>query len=250
MRLRRMLLMGLVCMLAVLGLAVRPVRAVEYRLQVAHLDHHNFFAHLENSSPWWRGEESMGRLEARLDKKAFPPGALIPGREVQLLTDTGYGGKPLLVVTRPSGKEESWTTLVWQGNPGDTVAFVVKTEMLAWQEVRGVATNAEGTLRRLSIGGPALFGRPWQQVPEVAYDYIAHAVDRRTFAPWLERNAKPINGMSIVVGRGRQVSFNPDRVYTVIKQPPEPRTFKLVIGWRDRDSFRNDNGSGGGGATR
>ena len=192
----------------------------------------------------------MGRLEARLDTMQFPPGALIPGREVRLLQDQGYGGRPVLGVLLPAKKEESWTTLMWQADPGDTVAFVVKTEMLAWQEVRAVATNAEGTLRRLSIGGPALFGRPWQQVPEVAYDYIAHAVDRGTFTRWLEGNAKAINGMSVVVGRGRTPFFNPDRVYTVIKLPPEPRTFKLVIGWRDRDSFRNDNGSGGGGTTR
>jgi len=159
-----------------------PVWAVEYRLQVTNLDHLTFSSYLENSTPAWRGEESMGRLEARLDKKEFPPGAVVPGREVRLLEDPGYGGKPVLAVPLPTTKDDSWTTFVWQGDPGDTVAFMVKTEMRAWQEVQRVATNAAGTLRRLSIGGPGLFGRQWQQVPDISYDYIIHAADRGTFA--------------------------------------------------------------------
>jgi hypothetical protein len=126
---------------------------------------------------------------------------------------------------------------------------VVKSEMVAWQEVRAVAANPEGALRRLSIGGPALFGRQWQQVPEVSYDYIANAVDRGTFTRWLAEKAKAINGMSVVVGQGRNAFYNPDRVYMVIKLPPEPRTFKLVIGWKDRDD-RGTGDSGNGGLGR
>ena len=236
---RRMFLSGL-WVLAVLILGVQPVRAVEYRLQVTNLDYLTFSAHLENSTPWWRAEESMGRLEARLDKMEFPPGAVIPGREVHLLQDPGYGGKRVLAVQLPTPKGQAWTTLIWEGNPGDTVAFVVKTEMRAWQEARAVATNAEGTLRRLSIGGPALFGRQWQQVPEVSYDYIAHAVDRGSFTGWLARHAKAINGVSVVVGRGRDKVNYPDRVYMTIKLPPQPRTFKLVIGWEHHE----ENGNG------
>jgi hypothetical protein len=223
-----------------------PAWAVEYRLQVTNLDHVTFSGYLENSSPFWRAEERMARLEARLDSMEFPPGAVLPGREVRLRDDPGYGGKPVLAVPVPATKEQSWTTLVWQGEPGDTVAFEVKTEMQAWTEVWALATNAEGGLRRLSVGGPALFGRPWQQVPEVAYDFIAHAVDRGTFTGWVAQNAKAVNGMAVVVGRGRN-AYYPDRVHMLITLPPEPRTFKLVIGWRDRngrgdgdDSKRDD----------
>jgi hypothetical protein len=125
------------------------------------------------------------------------------------------------------------------GNPGHTIAFVVKSEMHAWQEGWAVAANPEGTLRQLSIGGPALFGRQGREVPEVSYDYIANAVDRGTFVPWLERNAKAMHGMSVVAGRGRSFFYTPDRVYVVSKLPPEPRTYKLVIGWRDHDNRGN-----------
>ncbi|MGH8059205.1 MAG: hypothetical protein ACREOH_18540 [Candidatus Entotheonellia bacterium] len=224
-------------------LLVLPAWAVEYRLQVTNLDYHTFFAYLENSSPAWRGEESMGRLEARLDAMEFPAGAVIPGREVKLLEGPGYGGRPILALPLPVKKGESWTTLVWLGDPGDTIAFLVKTEMQAWQEVRAVATNAEGTLRRVSIGGPSLFGRAWQQVPEVMYDFIANAVDRGTFPQWVAQNAKATNGMSVVVGRS-DPTYRPERVYTLLKLPPEPRTFKLVIGWKDHDAERNSGQNG------
>jgi hypothetical protein len=105
-----------------------------------------------------------------------------------------------------------------------------------------VAANPEGTLRRLSLGGPGFFGRQWQEVPEAAYDFIANAVDQGTFPGWLAQRAKALNGVSIVVGQGRSPFNNPDRVYVVIKLPPEPRTYKLVLGWRDR----NDRGDGDG----
>jgi len=48
----------------------------------------------------------------------------------------------------------------------------------------------------------------------------------------LEHNARALDGMSVVVGRGRSVFAQPDRVYAVLTLPPEPRTFRLVIGWR------------------
>jgi hypothetical protein len=78
------------------ALLALPASAAEYRLQITHLDYlnfSNFSAHLENSSTGRRGEERMARLEGRLDRREFPPAAVIPGREVQLLEDPGYGGK-------------------------------------------------------------------------------------------------------------------------------------------------------------
>jgi hypothetical protein len=39
-----------------------------------------------------------------------------------------------------------------------------------------------------------------------------------------------------VVGRGYHAFYSPDRIYLVIQPPPEPRTFKLVLGWKDRDN--------------
>ncbi len=233
-------------MLMSVWLLALPAWAVEYRLQVTNLEYLTLSSYVELTSPIWRGEGPMVRLEERLDRMEFPARAVIPGRELHLLEDPAYGGRPpARLAVLPATRNQAWTMLVWEGNPGDTVAFVVKSEMVAWQEVRAVATNAEGMLRRLSIGGPGMFGRQWQQVPEVAYDFIANAVDQGTFTDWLQRNAKAINGVSLLVGRGRSAFYNPDRVYMVIKLPPEPRTYKLAIGWRDRNN-RGTNGNGRG----
>src|SRR5215831_18056784 len=129
-------LLASVCLLAL------PAWAVEYRLQVTNLDYRTFSKYLENSSPFWRGEEHMGRLEARLDTQEFPTSAVLPGREVQLLEDPHYGGKaPARVSLLPATRDQSWTTFVWDGNPGDTTAFMVKTDMVAWQEVWSVAAS-------------------------------------------------------------------------------------------------------------
>src|SRR5919198_6511942 len=177
--------------------------AVEYRLQVTNLDYQTFLAHTERLTAAGRGEVPMRQLEAQLDTMAFPPGAVLPGREVQLLENPGYGGKPparLSVI--PATQAQAWTTMVWEGDPQDTVAFVVKNEIKAWPQVWAVAANPEGVLRRLSMGGTSLFSRQRPEVPEVSDDFIANAVRQGTFTRWLERNAKALNGMSVVVGRG------------------------------------------------
>src|SRR6266540_5969281 len=174
-------------LLASVWLLALPAWAVEYRLQVTNLDYLTFSKYLENSSPAWRGEERMGGLEARLDKQEFPSSAVLPGREVQLLDDPRYGGKaPTRLSVLPATRDQSWTTFVWEGDPGDAAAFVVKSDMVAWQEVRSVAASAGTGLRRLSIGGPALFGRQWQQVPEGSYSFLANAADQGAFTAWVE----------------------------------------------------------------
>jgi hypothetical protein len=82
------------------------------------------------------------------------------------------------------------------------------------------------------IAGGGWFGRSRPEVHEVADDYLANAVAQGTFPQWLEQNAQALNGMSVVVSRGRSIFEQPDRVYAVFTLPPEPHTFRLVIGWR------------------
>jgi hypothetical protein len=67
----------------------------------------------------------MGRLEARLDQQQFSPAAILPGHHVELLEDPAYGGTtPTRVSLLPATRHQDWTTYVFDGNPGDTVAFV------------------------------------------------------------------------------------------------------------------------------
>jgi hypothetical protein len=47
--------------------------------------------------------------------------------------------------------------LIWNGYPGKAYAFVVKTEVVAWQEAYFIVANLEGILRTFSRR-PTLFG--------------------------------------------------------------------------------------------
>jgi hypothetical protein len=215
--------------------------AVEYRLQVVNLDFLTVSAYTERPQPGQPGEGSLARLETRLDTMEFPASAVVPGRDVLLLQDPAYGGKiPDRVSVLPTTREQAWTTFIWDANPGETLAFVVRSDMVAWQEAYFIGANPEGTLRRMTLGAPSLFGGRSYEVPQVSYDFLANAVDQGTFPSWMAQNAKVLNGMSIAIGQGRSRLYNPDRVYIVLKLAAEPRTYKVAIGWRDH----SDRGTG------
>jgi hypothetical protein len=215
---------------AFIWLMALPAWAVEYRLQVTNVDFLTFSSYMGQAMPWWGQHEPMGRLEARLDAQQFAPAAVVPGREVHLLEDPAYGGTvPARVSQFPAAGRQAWTTYVFDANPGDTVAFVVRSAMAAWQEVWFVAANPGGTLRRLSMAGPGIFGRFWQEVPEVSQDFLAHAVDRGTLLQYMAQRAKAVDGLSLVVGEGHDTVYDPDRLYVLLKLPPEPHTFKVVV---------------------
>jgi hypothetical protein len=220
-----------------------PAWAMEYRFQVANLDYLTVSAHTDRPEPGQPGEGSLRRLETRLDTMEFSASAVIPGRDVLLLQDPLYGGQiPDRVSVLPTTREQAWTTFVWDGNPGDTVGFVIKSDMSAWQEAWFMGANPEGTLRRLALGGPSLFGGQSHEVPQVSYNFLANAVDQGSFPSWMAQQAKSLNGMSIVIGQGRDRFNYPDRVYVVLKLAEEPRTYKVVIGWRNtKDRGDNNN---------
>lgn len=219
-----------------------PAWAAEYRLQVVNLDYLTVSSYTDRPMPGQPGEGSLIRLQTRLDTMEFPPTAVIPDRDVLLLQDPAYGGKiPDRVSVLPTTREQAWTTVVFDANPGDTVAFVVKTYMVAWQEIWMLGANPEGTLRRLTPGNPSFFGGRSYEVPQVASDFLVNAAEQGTFPQWVAQNAPLLNDMSLVIGQGRNRIYDPDRLFVVLKLAPEPRTYKVAIGWRDRDR-RNDNG--------
>lgn len=228
--------------IAALWLLCVPVGAVEYRLQVTDIEDIIISSSFDRPSTSPRGQETMRGLETRLDAMEFSTAAVLPGRELRLLENPAYGGNvPDRVSFLPATGNQSWTTVVWDGTPGERVAFVVRSDMAAWQEVWYIAANPNGILRRLTLGGPGLFGGHAREVPAISKDLIATFADRGTFVPWLQERAIPVGGMYFVVGRRNEVFTSADRVYMLLTLPPEPHTFKVVIGWRDHD----DRGTGG-----
>jgi hypothetical protein len=220
-----------------------PAWASEYRLQVVNLGFLTLSSYTDRPVPGQPGEGSLIRLQTRLDTMAFPATAVIPDRDTLLLQDPAYGGKvPDRVSVLPTTREQAWTTVVFDANPGDTVAFVVRTYMVAWQQIWYLGANPEGTLRRLTPGNPSFFGGRSYEVPQVSSDFLANAVGQGTFPTWVAQNAPSLNGMSLVIGQGLNQFYDPDRLFVVLKLAPEPRTYKVAIGWRDRND-RNDNGN-------
>jgi hypothetical protein len=228
-------------LIASLGCLTLPGWGVEYRLQVTNLDYLIFSSYLDKSTASPGGEEPMPRLETRLDSMEFSSSAVLPGREVRLLENPAYGGQvPNRLSFLPATGKQSWTTVVWDGTPGTRVAFVVQSYMPAWQEVWDIATNGTGVLRRLTLGGPSLFGGQSREVPAVSNDFLANAADRGTLVAWLQQRAKPVGGMYLAVGRRNEIFTSVDRVYMLLTLPPAPHTFKMVIGWKDYDDRSDD----------
>jgi hypothetical protein len=227
--------------IASLCILTLPVWAVEYRLQVTNIDYLIFSSYLDRSGTSPKGKETMQVLEARLDNMEFPTSAVLPGRELRLLENPAYGGKvPDRVSFLPATGKQAWTTVVWSANPGERVAFVVRSDMAAWQEVYDIATNGTGVLRRLTIGGPSLFGGQTREVPAVSRDFLASLADRGGFVAWLQQRAKPVGGMYLVIGRRHEVFTTADSLYMLLTLPPEPHTFKVVVGWKDHDDRSDD----------
>jgi hypothetical protein len=228
-------------MFALLWLTALPAWATEYRLQVTNTSDRTFSSYEGKAASWASMKEPMGQLEARLDDNQFSRAAVLPGHHVELLGDPAYGGTtPTKVSLLPATRHQDWSTYVFDANPGDTVTFVVRTDTYAWQQAVDVAADANGTLRRLSIGGPGIFGNSSREVPQVSQDFLADAVDRGTFPQWVAQHATAVDGMSFVVGQGDNPEYQPDRVYITLKLPAEPHTFQTVIGWQDRQGGRID----------
>ena len=227
--------------IASLGFLALPGWAVEYRLQVTNIERLLFSSYLDRSGASPSGQESMQRLETSLDTTEFSPSVVLPGRELRLLEDPAYGGQaPARMSFLPATGQQSWTTVVWDGAPGTRVAFVVRSDMAAWQEVYDIATNGTGVLRRLTIGGPSLFGGQSRDVPAVSKEFLANAADQGTYVAWLQQHARPVGGMYLVIGRRNEVFTSGDRVYMLLTLPAEPHTFKVVVGWKDHDDRGTD----------
>ena len=230
-------------MFALLWFTAFPTWAAEYRLQVANIDDQVFSSYEGKGTSFWSQKEPMGRLEARLDQNKFSRDAILPGHHVELLQDPAYGGiTPTKVSLLPATRHQDWSTYVFDANPGDTVTFVVRTDMDAWQQAMDVAADSNGTLRRLSIGGPGIFGGS-REVPQVSQDFLANAADRGTFPQYVAQHAKAVDGMAFVVGQGDDPQYNADRVYITLKLPAEPHTFQATIGWKNNDQSQVGQGA-------
>jgi hypothetical protein len=70
----------------------------------------------------------------------------------------------------------------------------------------------------------------------VPQEFLATAAERGTFPWWVAQHAKTVDGLALVVGKGHDRFYDPDRLYVRLTLPSAPHTFKVVLGWRDHNN--------------
>lgn len=228
-----------------LMMAPQAFGAVPYKLQVVNLEEKLFFRYVDTQgAPLHAERHVLPRLEAELDQANFPIAAIISGYELASVNPTA--GEAFdsvgLHVTLPQ-RQNPWLVASWQGSAGKSVVLKLSSYQASYQELVALAVNTDGVLRRLPIQGVPLFGKQRPLVPDLSSTYLAHALERGTFGALVARYATPLDGLSVVVGRHHDPQY-PDTVYFQVQMPPQTKTYKAVLAWKNRDILEKD-GNGG-----
>jgi hypothetical protein len=233
-------LVGLVLLLGLAG----PAGAVEYRLQVANLYRESFVHYFDGPLGTGAGELVMERLGRALGTDRVPSGALLYDRTFRYGWEALAGSFRAVKLTaeiRPAEGARPWDEVVWAGNPGERSVWVIAPTTTRTQEVMHVA------LQGVPVGAgesPALrYYLPYRvtgsPAPQTAVTYpldFLRFYESRGPVLWdryLSRSTGLGQGIAAVVGESANPSFA-DWVYIVIQHPPQPTTFKAVVGWERR----------------
>jgi hypothetical protein len=222
--------------------------AVEYKLQIAHVEEKVFLRYVQTQGAPFRAERHiLPQLQTLLDNQEIATNALLPERPVQLLDaypEAAGAPRTATVKMLSQPPEPPWTQVVWESPAGSTAVFQIRSNTVHYQELTAIAVNVNGTLQRLPLSGVPLFGRQKLPAPVSSDTYLDYVRERGTFAAWVMRHAEERNGLSVVVGRNHNLFF-PDIVYLVVHMPADARTYQVVLAWKDREELRKGNGGSG-----
>jgi len=206
---------------------------VEYRLQVVSLYEESFAYYLEPGN----GSSPLSRMQSALDRQQIHKGTVLYDRWVQPADASlarAFGATPVKAELT-ADREPFLPEYRWRGEPGMRTVWVVRTRSLHHpiHEVWRLGLKGAGPLRHVIPYGAAL--RPARSQ---AVGFPANLIDfatgtRDLWGKWLSRYVDLSDGIAAVVGIEPDRT-QPDRVYLVIEQPAEPRTFTAVLAWRDR----------------
>jgi hypothetical protein len=239
----------LAVVLAVGGLvaSAQALLATEYQLQVASVEEKLFHRYVETQgAPFRTYLHILPRLAEALDRGTLPSSVLLPEREPRLVqTGAKVPGHttPRVVDLTAARRDQSWNTVAWEGSPGQTVLFRVSSLLVHYQELMEIAVDTDGVLRRLPVYGVPILWEAQLLAPTLSDTYIATALERGTWPAWVAKHAVSQNGLAVVVGRNHDLKF-PDAVYLMVQMPPEAKTYKVVLAWRDREDLRKDSFDG------
>lgn len=228
--------------------------AAEYRLQVVSIREEVF-------SYYMKGGEGFGAplvsLESALEAQKVPKSVVLTDRPVYPARPSqaqAFEASPFRVEPLTSGNGV-WSEFRWVGDPGSRTLWVVETRTLNLHEVSQLGLKGTGPLRHVFPYGASMRVRRTEGSSAVRFP--ADLVDFWNGRPglWarqLSRYLDLADGIAAVVAM-EPYPDRPDRVYLVIQQPAEPRTFKVVLAWRKREgAFKNlfEGATGGPGGTR
>jgi hypothetical protein len=164
---------------------------------------------------------------------------------VEAVTPSAAAGQfepVVLSVTEPQ-PSNPWMVASWEGTPGKTVLLQISGFQASYQELIALAVNTNGVLRRLPVHGVPLFGSKRLLAPALPSTYLDNALQHGTFADLAARYATPREGLSVMVGRYHDPQY-PDTVYLLVQMPPEAKTYKVVLAWKNRESLEKDGDRG------
>ncbi len=244
---RRGGLLGVAGLIALLSTAL-PAEAVEYRLRVVSIPDTAYTSFLlPGESKDGASGPGLDRLEATLDRGAFPPGPVLFDRRVQPVRESlarAYGGARVLPQVTLGGEGPIvWDEMVWDGNPGEQSVWIISPSILNFQEVYNVALKGTGPLRNYQ---PYNFPMDGSKVGAVLIPLNFLWVQEERGTAWdkyISRSLDLGSGIGAVVG----VNFNPqfpDQVYLITRHAEQPTTYKAVVVWRHRKFDRQAPGSG------
>jgi len=218
----------------VLAVLIQPTLAgaAEYRLQVASIYEESFASYLDLSG---RVGLPIGRLEAALDRQQIQKGTVLYDRWVEpadAATARAFGATPV-TAELARNRESFLPEFRWQAEPGTRSLWVVKPRSFHYHELWRL--GLKGT-------GPLLHVLPYAAAIKVersrAVGFPANLIDfsnggSNLWNRWLSRYVDLSEGIAAVVGLEPNPTF-PDRVYLLLEQGSEPRTFQAVLAWRKR----------------
>jgi hypothetical protein len=227
--------LGLVVLLA----TAAPALAIEYRLQVVSI-FSTAFASFLKPGELANGASGPGldRLEATLDHGQLSKGAILFDRRVQPVRETlgrAYGGSRVVPeVKLGSDGAMTWDEIVWEGKPGERSVWFVSPTLRNVQELYDTALRGAGPLRHFQAYGFPMNGT---RVPvlSVPLNFLWFHEERGTAWDKLAGGLDLGEGIGVVVGVNTTSLF-PDQAYVIVSQGEQPRTYKAVLAWRERNA--------------
>jgi hypothetical protein len=206
--------------------------AVEYRLQMVSIYDDSFASYLDVRS---RGASPLDRLESALDRQQIPKGTVLYDRWVEPAEASVarvFGATPVKAELAQD-REPFLPEYRWQGEPGARTLWVVKPRSYHFHKLEQLGLKGAGPLLRVLPFAAAVKAERSKAVGFPANLIDASNGGGELWKKWLSRYLDLSDGIAAVVGFEANPTY-PDRVYLLIEQGSEPRTFKAVLGWRKR----------------